>query len=56
MARSAGTPTATAIPTKTFDNYDRFTFGFGGPTPIRNLTYFATYEGTFADTYLKIVR
>jgi len=40
-------------PTKTFDNYDRFTFGFGGPTPIRNLTYFATYEGTWSDTYLK---
>jgi outer membrane receptor protein involved in Fe transport len=40
-------------PTKTFDNYDRFTFGFGGPTPIRNLTYFATYEGSFSDTYLK---
>ncbi len=39
-------------PTKTFNNYDRFTFGFGGPTPIRNLTYFATYEGTFTDTYL----
>jgi outer membrane receptor protein involved in Fe transport len=39
--------------TKTFDNYDRFTFGFGGPTPIKNLTYFATYEGTFQDTYLK---
>ncbi len=39
--------------TKTFDNYDRFTFGFGGPTPIKNLTYFATYEGTFTDTYLK---
>ncbi len=39
-------------PTKTFDNYDRFTFGFGGPTPVRNLTYFATYEGTFQDTYL----
>jgi len=39
-------------PTKTFDNYDRFTFGFGGPTPIKNLTYFATYEGTFNDTYL----
>jgi outer membrane receptor protein involved in Fe transport len=38
-------------PTKTFDNYDRFTFGFGGPTPVRNLTYFATYEGTFQDTY-----
>ena len=40
-------------PTKTFDNFDRFTFGFGGPTPIRNLTYFATYEGTFSDTYLR---
>lgn len=40
-------------PTKTFDNYDRFTFGFGGPTPVKNLTYFATYEGTFQDTYLK---
>mgnify|MGYP001347604089 CR=1 FL=1 len=40
-------------PTKTFDNYDRFTFGFGGPTPVRNLTYFATYEGSFQDTYLK---
>ena len=42
-------------PTKTFDNYDRFTFGFGGPTPIKNLTYFATYEGTFQDSYLKSV-
>src|SRR5438105_370548 len=40
-------------PTKTFDNFDRFTFGFGGPTPIKNLTYFATYEGTFSDTYLR---
>src|SRR5262249_43653255 len=28
-------------------------FGFGGPTPIKKLTYFATYEGTFQDTYLK---
>jgi outer membrane receptor protein involved in Fe transport len=40
-------------PVRTFDNYDRFTFGFGGPTPIKNLTYFATYEGNFQDTYLK---
>ena len=40
-------------PTKTFNNFDRITFGFGGPTPIRNLTYFATYEGTFSDTYLR---
>ena len=39
-------------PTKTFNDYDRFTFGFGGPTPIKNLTYFATYEGSFTDTYL----
>lgn len=40
-------------PTKTFNNYDRFTFGFGGPTPVKNLTYFLTYEGSFTDTYLK---
>lgn len=40
-------------PTKTFNNFDRFTFGFGGPTPIRNLTYFATYEGSWSDTYLR---
>jgi len=40
-------------PTKTFDNFDRFTFGFGGPTPVKHLTYFATYEGTFSDTYLQ---
>jgi outer membrane receptor protein involved in Fe transport len=39
-------------PTKTYDNFDRFTFGFGGPTPVRNLTYFATYEGSFSNTYL----
>jgi outer membrane receptor protein involved in Fe transport len=39
-------------PSKTFDNFDRFSFGFGGPTPLKNLTYFATYEGTFQDTYL----
>jgi outer membrane receptor protein involved in Fe transport len=40
-------------PTKTFNNFDRFTFGFGGPTPIQNLTYFTTYEGSFTDTYLR---
>lgn len=40
-------------PTKTFNNFDRFSFGFGGPTPLKNLTYFATYEGTFSDTYLR---
>jgi outer membrane receptor protein involved in Fe transport len=40
-------------PTKTFDNFDRLTFGFGGPTPFKGLTYFATYEGSFQDTYLR---
>jgi outer membrane receptor for ferrienterochelin and colicin len=40
-------------PTKTFDDFDRFTFGFGGPTPIKGLTYFTTYEGTWTDTYLR---
>ena len=40
-------------PTKTFNNFDRITFGFGGPTPFKNLTYFATYEGSFSDTYLR---
>ena len=38
---------------KTFNNYDRFTFGLGGPTPVKGLTYYATYEGTWTDTYLK---
>ena len=40
-------------PTKTFDNYDRFAVGIGGPTPVRHLTYFASYEGTYSDTYLR---
>ncbi|MGH7725556.1 MAG: TonB-dependent receptor [Candidatus Eiseniibacteriota bacterium] len=38
--------------TKTYNNYDRFTVGLGGPTPVKNLTYFLTYEGVFSDTYL----
>src|SRR5262249_31012223 len=41
---------------KTFNNYDRFTFGFGGPTPVSGLTYSGTYEGTWQDTYLKMAR
>ena len=40
-------------PDKTFNNFDRITFGFGGPTPFKDLTYFATYEGSFSDTYLR---
>jgi len=31
---------------KTFNNYDRFTFGFGGPTPVPGFTYYGTFEGT----------
>jgi outer membrane receptor for ferrienterochelin and colicin len=38
---------------KTFNNYDRFTFGLGGPTPVKELTYYGTFEGTWTDTYLK---
>ncbi len=38
--------------TKTFNNYDRFTIGLGGPMPVKNLTYFLTYEGVWSDTYL----
>jgi hypothetical protein len=37
---------------KTFDDYDRVAVGLGGPLPVKGLTYFATYEGTFSDTYL----
>ena len=39
-------------PTKTFDDFDRVSFGLGGPTAVPNLTWFATYEGTFSNTYL----
>jgi outer membrane receptor protein involved in Fe transport len=38
---------------KTFDNYDRLSAGFGGPTPVRDLTWFATFDGMWQDTYLK---
>ncbi len=40
-------------PDRTFNNFDRVSLGFGGPTPVRGLTYFLSYEGTFEDTYLK---
>jgi outer membrane receptor protein involved in Fe transport len=36
-------------PTKTFDRYDRISIDAGGPTAVRALTWFATYEGTFQD-------
>jgi outer membrane receptor protein involved in Fe transport len=40
-------------PDKTFNNYDRLSLGFGGPTPVQNLTYYVSIEGTWTDTYLK---
>ncbi|MEQ1831677.1 MAG: TonB-dependent receptor [Candidatus Eisenbacteria bacterium] len=36
-------------PSKTFDRYDRLSVDAGGPTALRGLTWFATYEGTFQD-------
>jgi len=40
-------------PDRTFHNFDRVSLGFGGPVPVKGLTYFMSYEGTFTDTYLK---
>ncbi|HEY5133103.1 MAG TPA: TonB-dependent receptor [Candidatus Krumholzibacteriaceae bacterium] len=34
---------------KTYTNYDRLNVGFGGPTPLKNLTYYASGEVTFSD-------
>ena len=34
---------------KTFTNYDRFSLGFGGPTPFSELTYYVSGEATFQD-------
>ncbi len=34
---------------KTFTNYDRFEYGFGGPTPIDRLTYFFSGDLRFSD-------
>ncbi|HVP37700.1 MAG TPA: TonB-dependent receptor [Candidatus Saccharimonadales bacterium] len=38
---------------KTYDNYTRLSLGLGGPTPLKKLTYFVSYDGIFSDTYLK---
>lgn len=35
---------------KTFTNYDRLEFGFGGPTPFKKLTYFFAGDMFFTDT------
>ncbi|MBN1164389.1 MAG: carboxypeptidase regulatory-like domain-containing protein [Candidatus Krumholzibacteriota bacterium] len=34
---------------KTYTNYDRLGIGFGGPTPLRNLTFYFSGEATFND-------
>ncbi len=40
-------------PDRTFTNFDRIALGLGGPLGLHGLTFFASYEGTFDDTYLK---
>ncbi|MFN2370194.1 MAG: TonB-dependent receptor domain-containing protein [Candidatus Krumholzibacteriia bacterium] len=35
---------------KTYTNYDRFEYGFGGPTPVGGLTYFLAGDLAFTDT------
>lgn len=38
-------------PDNTFDNLDRVFIGAGGPSPIRDLTYYVSAEGTYQDDY-----
>jgi outer membrane receptor for ferrienterochelin and colicin len=38
-------------PDNTFDNLDRVFVGVGGPSPVKNLTYYLSAEGTFQDNY-----
>ncbi len=38
-------------PDNTYDNLDRVFLGVGGPSPIDNLTYYVSAEGTFSDAY-----
>ncbi len=40
-------------PSRTFTNFDRLSLGLGGPLGAPGLTFFASYEGTFDDTYLE---
>ncbi|MEN8007020.1 MAG: TonB-dependent receptor [Candidatus Krumholzibacteriota bacterium] len=35
---------------KTFTNYDRFEYGFGGPSPLKGLTYYFAGDLIFTDT------
>ena len=34
---------------KTYTNYDRLSVGFGGPTPLKNLTFYLSTEVSFID-------
>ncbi|MBD3161146.1 MAG: TonB-dependent receptor [Candidatus Eisenbacteria bacterium] len=38
-------------PDNTYDNLDRVFVGVGGPSPIKNLTYYLSAEGTWQDNY-----
>jgi outer membrane receptor for ferrienterochelin and colicin len=38
-------------PDNTYDNLDRVFVGIGGPSPVKDLTYYVSAEGTYADTY-----
>ncbi len=40
-------------PDNTFDNMDRVFVGLGGPSPIKDLTYYISTEGTWQDNYPK---
>ncbi|MBK8166411.1 MAG: TonB-dependent receptor [bacterium] len=35
---------------KTYTNYDRFEYGFGGPSPLKNVTYYLAGDLRFTDT------
>ncbi len=35
---------------KTYTNYDRFEYGFGGPSPLKGLTYYVAGDLIFTDT------
>ena len=40
-------------PDRTFTNFDRVSLGVGGPTPVKDLTYYVSAQGTWTDTYLR---
>jgi len=42
-------------PDNTYDNLDRIFVGVGGPSPVKDLTYYVSAEGTYSDEYPKTV-